>query len=205
MRLFRPSVLAGWIYPEAVFRMDTNRKELCLTFDDGPDAETTPLVLGILDDYGVKAVFFCIGQQALKYPLLVDLIHSKGHVIGNHGFSHLNGWKTPVSEYTDDIIKAAGSTSSHLLRPPFGALRPAQYHMLKSDFRIIFWDLMPYDFDKGMGAKGSLKVLKKKIRPGSIIVLHDKASSAVLSLLGEFLDFAKEEGYNFIIPDNFRQ
>ena len=66
MRLFRPCFIAGWLYPEALFRVKTNEKILCLTFDDGPDPDSTPVLLDILDKYDVKAVFFCNGRCCRK-------------------------------------------------------------------------------------------------------------------------------------------
>lgn len=200
MRLFRPPFLAGLIYPEALFRMKTESREVCLSFDDGPDPEITPAILEILERYKIKAVFFCCGSEVVKYPGLAGQIISGGHVIGNHGFKHLNGWKTTCGEYINDVILASGSTSSDLFRPPYGALCPGQYRLLKKSFRIIFWDLMPYDFDTNFGAEKSLKILKKRIRPGSVIVLHNKSTSTVLEFLSDFLDFAFKEGYRFTVP-----
>lgn len=200
MRLFRPVFFSGLIYPEALFRIKTRETEICLTFDDGPDPDSTPKVLDILENFKVKAVFFCGGQAAEKYPGLVADIKSGGHKIGNHGFSHLNGWKSSVKEYVADVTKAAYYTSSSLFRPPYGALRPSQYRILKKTFDIVFWDLMPYDFNPGIGKERSLKIIKKKIRKGSVIVLHDKVTSAVLSFLKDFLEFCEEKGYRVVIP-----
>jgi len=64
---------------------------------------------------------------------------------------------------------------------------------------------MPYDFDPGFGKEGSLRILKTKLRPGSVIVLHDRSASTVLSFLEEFLDFAERAGYRFVIPDFSRK
>lgn len=200
MRLFRPFFLSGVFYPEAIFRLKTRNKELCLTFDDGPSPDSTPQILDILDSHSVKALFFCSGQAAEKYPDLITLMVSRGHIIGNHGYCHLNGWKTNRSDYLNNVFKADKFTSPHLFRPPYGRIKPAQYHELLKKYTIIFWDLMPYDYDKNMGNGTILSVLKKKIRPGSVIVLHDKISSSVLSFLSEFIKYAEESGYNFIIP-----
>lgn len=201
MRLFRPFFPARLIFPEAIFRIETSENEVCLTFDDGPDPGSTPVILETLERYKIKAVFFCSGMNAEKYPLLMDLIISNGHTPGNHGFGHLNGWKTPVKQYTDDIMKAAGFTSTSLFRPPYGHLRLSQYKILKKYFKIVFWDLMTYDFDPEMDKYRSMSLLKKKVRPGSVIVFHDKPVSSVLSFLEEFLDFAMGAGYRFVIPD----
>jgi peptidoglycan/xylan/chitin deacetylase (PgdA/CDA1 family) len=197
MRLFRPLLLFRLLYPGALFRVNTKEKELCLTFDDGPDPGSTPKILDILDSFGVKATFFCNGREAENNRGLIALISSKGHIIGNHGYRHLNGWVTNTLVYIRNVSRAAESTSSWLFRPPYGRIRPRQYLELVKDYRIVFWDLMPYDFDMNTGSGKVLRVLKKKIRTGSVIVLHDKSSSSVLSFLAEFLEYAGKEGYKF--------
>ena len=87
MRFFRPCFIAGWLYPEAIFRMKTDEKLLCLTFDDGPDPDSTPELLDLLERHNIKGIFFCDGRAAEKYPELIDLIISNGHLTGNHGYS----------------------------------------------------------------------------------------------------------------------
>jgi peptidoglycan/xylan/chitin deacetylase (PgdA/CDA1 family) len=200
MRLFRPCFLAGWIYPEAIFRINTSEKVLWLTFDDGPDPDSTPLLLEILGRFDIKALFFCNGGAAEKYPDLVELIKSKGHTIGNHGYSHLNGWATSTVNYLTDIAHAASFTSSSLFRPPFGRLSLSQYWKLKKKYKIFFWDLMSYDFDSSFGPENSLRMLKTRIRMGSVIVLHDSAQSSASGILEEFIIFALNEGYRFGLP-----
>lgn len=201
MRLFRPCYIAGLLYPDAIFRIKTSEKFLYLTFDDGPDPASTPQLLGILNRYDIKALFFCNGRKAEKNPGLIDQIRKSGHMVGNHGFDHLNGWTTSLKDYVADIRKAAPYTSSILFRPPYGHLKPAQYRKLRETYKIVFWDIMPYDFDRNFGGKKSLRVLKEKMNRGSIIVLHDTNNSTVLDFLGEFISFSISRGYRFILPE----
>jgi peptidoglycan/xylan/chitin deacetylase (PgdA/CDA1 family) len=77
MRLFRPHLLSFLCYHEAFFRIKTSRKVLFLTFDDGPDPESTPVILDILDKMHVKAVFFCNGNVAEMYPELIEKIRQR--------------------------------------------------------------------------------------------------------------------------------
>lgn len=200
MRLFRPCFFAGWLYPGAIFRIRTTQKLLYLTFDDGPDPDSTPQLLDILDKHSVKALFFCDGRAAGKYPDLITLMTLRGHVIGNHGYNHLNGWMTSLNRYIVDVKYAAAFTSSVLFRPPYGRMRINQFRKLSEKYKIILWDLMPYDFDTSFGNSNSLRILKDKIRPGSIIVLHDTPGSIADKILDEFITFSVSSGYRFEVP-----
>jgi peptidoglycan/xylan/chitin deacetylase (PgdA/CDA1 family) len=197
MRLFRPSAAARCLYPEAVFRIKTSEKLLYLTFDDGPNPGSTSGLLQILKGHCIKAIFFCSGSRAEMNPDLLKSIRAEGHLIGNHGYNHPDGWKTTFDEYISDINKADGIIGEELFRPPYGHITRAQYKELKEKFRIIMWDLMPYDFDSSFGAKNTLSVMKRKMRPGSIIVLHDTPGSKAIEVLPEFISFAGKEGYSF--------
>jgi peptidoglycan/xylan/chitin deacetylase (PgdA/CDA1 family) len=196
MRLYRPGFLAACLYPEALFRIKTAEKLLYLTFDDGPDPFSTPQLLGILNKHNISALFFCTGAATEKYPELIKGIRSGGHLTGNHTYSHPDGWKTDSLTYVNDIKRAAGLTSDKLFRPPFGRLSLRQYRQLKP-FKIVFWDIMAYDFDSSFGSTRSLEILKRKIRPGSIIVLHDTQASCAKEILEEFIKYALREGYRF--------
>jgi peptidoglycan/xylan/chitin deacetylase (PgdA/CDA1 family) len=200
MRLFRPCFIAGWLYHDAIFRIRTTEKLLYLTFDDGPFPDSTPQLLDILDKHSVKALFFCDGRAAEKYPGLIIMMISKGHIIGNHGYNHHDGWITSMNKYAGDVNKAAPFTSSVLFRPPYGRLRINQYRKLCETYKIVLWDIMPYDFDTSFGSANSLRILKNKIRPGSIIVLHDTPDSAANKILDEFITFSISSGYKFILP-----
>jgi hypothetical protein len=99
-----------------------------------------------------------------------------------------------------DVEKAAEFTSDSLFRPPYGRIKINQYRTIKRSYKIIMWDIMPYDFDRKFGGERSLSILKNKICPGAIIVLHDSPQSTVLEFLDIFIRFAYGEGYRFDIP-----
>jgi peptidoglycan/xylan/chitin deacetylase (PgdA/CDA1 family) len=193
--------MGDWLYPGAIFRIKTKEKVLCLTFDDGPDSTSTPQILEILEQHNVKGIFFCDGRKAETHRELLDLIIAGGHLIGNHGYTHLNGWATGSERYITDVSMAAPITSAILFRPPYGRLRPGQFRILSKKYKVVFWDLMPYDFDRKFGSEKSLRILMKLIRPGSIIALHDKSGSSALKILPAFIEFAVERGYKFVLPD----
>jgi peptidoglycan/xylan/chitin deacetylase (PgdA/CDA1 family) len=130
---------------------------------------------------------------------LIYRIKKDGHTIGNHGFDHLDGFFTSNQKYLDNIQRAVPVTSGTMFRPPFGRLRIGQYREIRKAFKIVFWDLMAYDFDRGFGSEKTLAVLKKMIRPGSVIVLHDSRVSTSLEFLERFILFAAGKGYRFEI------
>ena len=200
MRLFRPWFFQEWLFPGAVFRIRAGGDNLFLTFDDGPDPEITPSITAILNKYKIKALFFCNGEMAEKYPHIIKSMREAGHMVGNHGYAHLDGWKTGDREYIRNAERASGSTSDSIFRPPFGRLTISQFRILKKCFRIIFWDLMPYDFDPALQPEECLKILMKRIRPGSVIVLHDTSGSAAPLILEDFIRGALARGFEFKLP-----
>jgi peptidoglycan/xylan/chitin deacetylase (PgdA/CDA1 family) len=200
MRLVRPLFPAGPVFPEALFRLKSSEKTVCLTFDDGPDPGSTPELLDILDIMNIKALFFCTGKNAEEFPELVHEIKSRGHIIGNHGYYHLDGWKTSVNKYCENVERASQFTSNNLFRPPYGRLRIRQYRCLKKSFKIVLWDIMSYDFDQDFGAGQSLELLNNKLRPGSIIVLHDTPASSCTTFLKDFIENSFSKGYRFCFP-----
>lgn len=203
MRYFGRPLPASLIYPDAVYKIRSKGKRLCLTFDDGPDPVSTPRILDILSANNVKATFFCTGSRVLASPGLFARIAAEGHGVGNHGFSHLNGLKTPVRTYCSDILRGRDITCSNLFRPPYGRLRMRQYQILQRSMQIVFWDLMPYDFDRSLQPEASYRVLTHRMKPGSLIVLHDKESSSAVTYLNQFVKRALDDGYLFVPVDDY--
>jgi len=93
------------LFYSATWRLPCVEPTLFLTFDDGPEPEVTLPVLDILERYSAKATFFCVGNNIQKHPQIVQRIIAEGHTIGNHTFHHLNGWKTGLKDYVNDVVK----------------------------------------------------------------------------------------------------
>ena len=79
---------APQVFGEAIRRADIQEKMVALTFDDGPNLATTEKILDLLEEYGAKATFFVIGENAKKYSETVKRIYDSGNEIGNHSWSH---------------------------------------------------------------------------------------------------------------------
>ncbi|HTB30639.1 MAG TPA: polysaccharide deacetylase family protein [Bacteroidia bacterium] len=184
--------------PQIICRPETGGKKIVyLTFDDGPIPETTPYVLTTLKKYGIKATFFCVGENVKKHPELYAHILEDGHFVGNHTFNHLKGWKTSLNAYLENVQECSKYIESGLFRPPYGKMTVQQYNALKNKFKLIFWDVLTPDYDLNVSAQQCLDIIKKKTRQGSILVFHDnlKAKNKLTELLPGALDFLIREGY----------
>jgi peptidoglycan/xylan/chitin deacetylase (PgdA/CDA1 family) len=185
------------IWRTPIWRINPDEKSVYLTFDDGPNPKVTPLVLDILDKFGVKATFFCVGENVKKYPEVFREVKRRGHTVGNHTFNHLKGYKSSTQDYVKNVWKADEYVHSNLFRPPHGRIKLSQIRTLKKDFKIIMWDFITYDFDSKVTPDAILKEVKKRTRNGSIVIFHDslKAEKNMLAALPKALEFWKEEGY----------
>ncbi len=170
-----------------------------LTFDDGPVPEVTPQVLDILDQFGWKATFFCVGENVQKYPDLYQEVLARGHQVGNHSFNHIQGFRYAVDDYVANVKKASDYITSRLFRPPHGRIKFSQIKALKADYDLVMWDVITYDYDRNKKPDAILKTLKRYLRKGSIVVFHDsiKAKENVLTVLPKALAYWKEQDYHY--------
>jgi peptidoglycan-N-acetylglucosamine deacetylase len=187
------------IYHSLEWRINTSKKEIFLTFDDGPNPEITPFVLKELNKYNAKATFFCVGENVDKYPYIYKLILEEGHATGNHTYNHLNGWFTSTIEYAKNVKNCSQIVKSDLFRPPYGKLTPTQIKHLNKYYRIIMWDVLSCDFDVKVEKKKALSQLLKGSKNGSIVVFHDseKAKEKLQFMLPRYLDNLAERNYKF--------
>lgn len=191
--------LIRWIYPKLVWSVKNTEQKVFLTFDDGPHPEITLQVLSLLSTYNAKATFFCVGQNAEKYPFVIDAIKNNAHALGNHSYHHLNGWKTDDTKYINDISKCAEVIPSKLFRPPYGRIRFSQIRQLKNHFRIVMWSILTRDYDSQLNVEKAIKACYKHMKPGSIIVLHDSEKSVkqMIPILTSLLQYGQSKGYVF--------
>ena len=188
-----------WFYSEATWNIKTPEKILYLTFDYGPTEEITNFVLEELEKYNAKATFFCLGHNAVSNPKLVYEIKNYGHSIGNHSFSHPNGFRTKIGVYLDDVKKADEVLKSNLFRPPYGKMKLRQYKLLKKFFNIVMWDVMSGDFDTSINGEQCFSNVLLNASEGSIIVFHDsdQAFPRLKIALPKVLEYYSDLGYRF--------
>jgi len=194
------------IYRDQVWGFSPKKKEIYLTFDDGPTPKITDWVLKTLDQYKAKATFFCIGNNIKKHPIIFNKIIDDGHAIGNHTYNHLNGWKTPTKEYLDSVFKTEKLiekyqiTNSKIFRPPYGKIKPSQAKtILKSGYNIIMWSVLSADFDVTINDNVCFNNVVNSSDNGSIIVFHDsvKAFEKLQIVLPKVLEHFSNKGYIF--------
>jgi peptidoglycan/xylan/chitin deacetylase (PgdA/CDA1 family) len=192
-----------WIramYPQGlIWRVKTIKKEVFLTFDDGPIPEVTPLVLEILKKYDVKATFFCVGENVRKYPEVYNQLLIEGHSVGNHTFHHVKAWKTEFHDYLSEVEQCNELINSRLFRPPHGQINRKLARKLSTDYRIIMWSALTGDYNKNLTGDQCLANAIKNTGPGSIIVFHDsiKARERMEYALPLYIEYCLKEGYSF--------
>lgn len=177
---------------------------VALTFDDGPNPETTPKLLKILADRNVKATFFMLGERANAAPEIVKNVAAGGHEVANHSWSHPQ--LTKISQAAAD--KQVEDTSNPLeqitgakpiyLRPPYGAMNPAlQAHLnQKYDLSLIFWSVDPLDW-KNRDAQAVYDQIMRQVHPGAIILAHDIHPTTVAAM-PRVIDALIAKGYKIV-------
>lgn len=200
MLIERPPLFYRMLFPEATWRIKKNReKAVFLTFDDGPIPEVTPWVLDTLDQYGVKATFFMVGDNVARNPQLYEEVKRRGHSVGNHTMHHLQGMKVSSYRYMHDITEANDLIDSPLFRPPHGLLRWKQARAIKDRYNIIMYDLVTRDYSKKLSPEKVFNNVKRYARNGSIIVFHDslKAEKNMKAVLPKAIEWLRSRGYSF--------
>lgn len=187
-------------------RGDMARKEIALTFDDGPHLDFTPKLLAVLKQCNVKATFFVVGEMAEKYPNLVRAEIAAGHCVGNHTYHHVNLNKIPP-EYVATEIKTCGEVirsitgkAPHLFRPPGGDYnRQVAQVTVALDYTMVLWTDDPGDY-ANPGDDIITSRLLNRVSSGGIILVHD-GSTQTLTALPKIIKNLKDRGYKFVTVD----
>lgn len=199
-------VLKLSFFVKAACRGDPTAKRVALTFDDGPDPAATPNLLEILRRHRIKVAFFSIGIRARDYPEIIKQIDQEGHILGNHSFKHawwtnflITGALDRDIRMAQEAITAAIGKVPAYFRPPMGLTNPhLRRELKKHGLSVVGWDVRP--FDTTTSTEKVIKRVLKKIRNGSIIVLHDtgRVPADLSRLADELLTKIKEREYTFI-------
>jgi peptidoglycan-N-acetylglucosamine deacetylase len=198
--LIRPPILLRKFYKNSVWRIGKMEPNIYLTFDDGPIPELTPWVLDVLNEFNVKATFFCVGDNIVKYPEIFERIKQEGHQIGNHTFNHMKGWKNTTENYLMNVEKCQQLTQTNLFRPPYGRIKKSQYNLLEKKYKVVFWDVLSYDYSDLVTPEQCLANSIKYTRKGSVIVFHDniKAHDNLKFVLSRYISHFLELNFKFV-------
>lgn len=154
--------------------------QLALTFDDGPDPETTPRVLDALNGAGARATFFVLADRAEAHPDLVRRMLDEGHQVGAHGELHRHAWTRTPWGIVQDVrnakrrLEAVTGQPVSLYRPPHGAYTLATVLALRANgLTGAHWVIEAGDWAPAMPPDGVRDRVLAHARPGDVIVLHD--------------------------------
>jgi peptidoglycan/xylan/chitin deacetylase (PgdA/CDA1 family) len=173
------SVLKLNFFVKAICRGEAGRMRVALSFDDGPDPASTPRLLDVLERCGIRAAFFVVGVKTAAHPEVVRQMEQQGHIVGNHSYGH--AWWTnfltgrrldrEIGKSQDAIEAATGKIPAYF-RPPMGLTNPHLPGALnRAGLSVVGWDVRP--FDTGVDTGKVIHRVMKKVRDGSIILLHD--------------------------------
>ena len=197
-------------FPNIIWKKTTDEKKIWLTFDDGPEEEVTEYILETLKRLNIKASFFLIGKNIQEFPELTKEIIKGGHIVGNHSFSHLNGYKSKKEEYIYDIelgqklineklVEMGITNKIKIFRPPYGRILPRQIKSLKENYKIVMWDVFSWDFKKNISPEKIYNNVIDNVTEGSILVFHNnkKSLNNLKLTLEDTLIKLKEKGFVF--------
>ncbi len=200
--LFLPAD-AGADTKDEVKNQFSGSRQIALTFDDGPHSVYTPRLLDGLRQRGVHATFFLLGENVEGKEDIVKQMQEDGHLIGNHGYSHVQMSKESVSTACEQIernnkqIEKITGVRPQYLRPPYGAWT-AELECT-TNMTVVLWNKDTLDW-KSQSSKKVVRNIIKHVEPGDVILMHDVYPTSVEAAL-EVIDILTKQGYSFVTVD----
>lgn len=210
MVLINPSILR-FVFPWILWKGPSDRREIILTFDDGPHPVYTPESLDILAGFQAKAVFFLNGQNVLLYPGVVEKLRIGDHVLGIHGFSHprMDFRKSDfVLQEVDSAIQAVQKITgerSKYFRPPYGRFDMRFRKILgERNMKMVMWSLLTCDF-RETDPEILIRTVRNRLHNGAVLVFHDGHRNApvMLKALPEILNLIRQMDYQIRTLDDW--
>ena len=209
------ALIVYWCYSGVIFTVDTDEKVVILTFDDGPNPADTPVLLDLLDTLSVEAAFFLTGKHVSQYPEIVEDIHRRGHVIGNHGWEHRQllqlSNEVPFDEVskTTEAIENVLGFKPELFRSPYMLQGIGLTKVLKDLSLISVGAAVNGNDWEETDPDRIAEDVVGAVRSGSIIVLHDGDGEAevgakqnsrapTVAATAIIVERLHEQGYRFI-------
>lgn len=179
--------------------INTNKKLVAITFDDGPGPYTNKL-LDILNANKAHATFFMLGNNLEKYRSVVLNVYNSGNEIGYHSYAHTNFKRQDIAtikselDQSNAILKSITGTTFSLIRPPYGSLNSKIKEELDSSF--ILWSVDTEDW-RHKDSEYLLNYVLENIYAGAIILFHDIHTSSV-DAMAKILPYLYVEGYQVV-------
>lgn len=194
-----PTWFRRLMYMDSFWRIPSQPKCVYLTFDDGPTPQVTPWVLDVLEHYGVRATFFCVGDNVARYRSVFEEVKARGHHVGNHTMNHISAFAYEPKAYLANVEKANALIQSQLFRPPHGWLRWGQASLLSKKYRIVMWDVVTRDYSSRLTPEEVIANVRRYTRNGSIITFHDQPKSwhNLEASLPASIEWLLAQGYHF--------
>jgi peptidoglycan/xylan/chitin deacetylase (PgdA/CDA1 family) len=181
----------------------SQRREIALTFDDGPHPEHLPRLLALLREHNVKATFFLIGQKVEQHPDLAHLIVQDGHEIANHTYTHLTLSQLPSEEVEAEIVRGnqaieqACGVRPRFFRPPGGKMNDEVLRIAtRLGMTTVLWTENPGDYSLPTPDL-ILHGIVKSIHPGSVVLLHNGIKNTE-QMLPTLITYLRRQGYEFV-------
>ncbi|MEQ1620473.1 MAG: polysaccharide deacetylase family protein [Methylococcales bacterium] len=202
--IYGSSIIHSNFHAPVYCKANVLKKEIALSFDDGPNRHFTPRVLSVLASFNAPATFFVIGKNIEGNETVLKQIDEEGHSIGNHSYTHsfvvdlkgLNGFKDELNRTTESVFNIIGKRMK-LFRPPYGVTTPSLVKAAKQlDYYLIGWNIRSLDTTADT-VQTITKRVQTQIKPGAIILFHDTSDKTV-EVLKQTLNYAKEQGYKIV-------
>lgn len=200
MRFFGPFVCRG----------TSERRCVALTFDDGPDARSTPALLELLREASVEAAFFCVGERVAANPELAARIVREGHLLGNHSYGHSNATNFfTVTRLQEELTRAqtvigqATGIAPRFFRPPIGLSNPRVFHVARLlGLTVVGWSAGGLD-TRLTEPERIVGRVTRRLTPGAIILLHDGniPEERLVATVKLLLDRLRALGYEVVRLD----
>ena len=193
---FKTPRLFRILFPNRTWGFSSTNK-IYLTFDDGPHPEITPWLLDELARRGMRATFFCLGENINVYPQVVNRIVVEGHVLAYHGYTHKRNSNRSIKEIRSDLSSAPQVLTKCYYRPPYGRLSLLKSLGIPSDWRVVMWSWLSYDYDATVQVDEIVRSAQASLVPGDILVFHDneKTKDRLKEVLPPILDFIEAKGW----------
>ncbi|MBW4551360.1 MAG: polysaccharide deacetylase family protein [Aphanocapsa sp. GSE-SYN-MK-11-07L] len=204
------------LFPGCLWGGNSQRREIALTFDDGPHPQHTPPLLDVLQQFQVQASFFSLGCLVERSPAIIQDIYQQGHWLGLHGYDHTSfpflsqtQLKTGLERTQQAIADICGIEPSQVrdVRPPNGVFTPQTLRWLQQwQYRPVMWSVVPEDWVRP-GIQVVVKRVQQQTCNGSIIVLHDGycGGEDVAAAIAQLLPWLLDQGYQFVTIDQLWQ